>query len=77
MKTLGYYDVENRLLCQEACEANAQGNSYAIRVSQLAIIGREYLVLFIVSDPSGNESDHNGAVQIVNSLHFFGRTHSR
>jgi hypothetical protein len=57
-------------------EVNVQENSYAVRVSQLAIIERGYLVLFIVSDPSGNESEHDAAAQIINSLHFFGRTRS-
>jgi hypothetical protein len=57
-------------------QVNVQGNNYPIRGSQLAIIEQGYLVLFIISDPSGNESDHDAAAQVINSLHFFRRTPS-
>jgi tetratricopeptide (TPR) repeat protein len=55
-------------------QLNVQGNNYSARVSELAIIERGYLVMFVFSDPSGSESNHEAAAQTINSLHFFGQT---
>ena len=55
-------------------QLNVQGNNYSARVSELAIIERGYLVMFVFSDPSGSESDHEAAAQTINSLHFFDKT---
>jgi hypothetical protein len=57
-----------------AGQADAQGKDYDYVTAQLAIIERGYLVLFLFTDPKGQESDPEAARKAMDSLHFFGKT---
>lgn len=56
-----------------AGQADVQGKDYDYATAQLAIIDRGYLVLFLFSDPEGQESDREAARKAMGSLHFFGK----
>jgi hypothetical protein len=53
---------------------DVQGKDYDYVTAQLAIIERGYLVLFLFTDPKGEESDREAARKAMDSLHFFGKT---
>lgn len=55
-------------------QVNAQGKDYDFVSSQLAIIERGYLVMFVFTDPKGQESDREAARKAMDSMHFFGKT---
>jgi hypothetical protein len=57
-----------------AGQVDVQGKDYDYVTAQLAIIERGYLVLFLFSDPEGQESDREAARKAMDSLHFFGKT---
>jgi hypothetical protein len=57
-----------------AGQVDVQGKDYDYVTAQLAIIERGYLVLFLFSDPKGQESDREAARKAIDSLHFFGKT---
>jgi hypothetical protein len=57
-----------------AGQVDVHGKDYDYVTAQLAIIDLGYLVLFLFSDPKGQESDLEAARKAIDSLHFFGKT---
>jgi hypothetical protein len=55
-------------------QVNVQGKAFEIAMSQLTIMERGYLVVFLFTDPKGHESDREAARKAMDSLHFFGKT---
>ena len=56
-----------------AGQADIQGKDYDYVTAQPAMIDRGYLVLFLFTDPKGQESDREAARKAMDSLHFFGK----
>jgi hypothetical protein len=59
-----------------AAEVNVGGNNYQTRWSQLAVVERGCLLMFISSDPLNRESDAGSAVRALDSLRFFSEGHA-
>jgi hypothetical protein len=54
-------------------QVKVQGKDYDFVSSQLAIIERGYLVMFVFTDPKGQESEREAARKAMDSMHFFGK----
>jgi hypothetical protein len=55
-------------------QVNVQGKACDLVSSQLAIIERGYLVMFVFTDPKEQESDREAAREAMDSMYFFGKT---
>jgi YD repeat-containing protein len=58
-----------------AAEVDVGDASYDTRISQLTLVERGYLLMFISSDSLGGESDAESAAKALNSLRFYGQPH--